>query len=233
MKNQYFGDNRDLFKFDLAQTLTEKSQQQLNQIYYIPMLTPNTTKPDGRQTDRCRAKAGHKNVKLVEYLDNCISTGRRNIKEIKQYYHEENVKISIYQEDEYFTHAGRPAYFSQINQSLLNNSLILLDPDNGMEVKSSDEKHILYTEIEMLYNHMNENSVLMIFQYFPRIEHNKYTIQRKEDIKRCVGKDVNVYSIADDVIVFFLIAKTPAIAENVKNTVTAYQKLSPELIISI
>lgn len=229
MKPPYFADNRDLFKFDLAQTLISKSQRQLNQIYYIPMLTPNNTGTDGGQTDRSKAKAGYKNIRLMKYLDDCISTtGRRNIKEIKQYYHSENVKIDIYQEDGYFKHTERLEYFNQIDQGLLNNSLILVDPDNGMEVKSSDEKHILFDELKMLYNNMNEISVMMIFQYFPQEEHKGYIIKRIKDITERIITSCEPHLISDNDIIYYLVSKTPIIEESIINIIRKYKEYNKD-----
>ena len=40
MKNQYFGDNRDLFKYDLFLKIIQKTDS-VNRFTFIPMLTPD------------------------------------------------------------------------------------------------------------------------------------------------------------------------------------------------
>ncbi len=80
------------------------------------------------------------------------------------------IEMTIYYgEDSYFSHRKRQSYFAGIESGLLSKSLILLDPDNGLEVKRSGEKHVLYSEVKELYERMDEDSILMVYQYFPRV----------------------------------------------------------------
>lgn len=229
MKNQFFADNRDLFKFDLVQILKNNIYQQ-NQIYYIPMLTENDGTNNGGQTDRSKAKAGYENKKLLKYLDKCIRTGKRNIKEIKEYYSIEKIDINIYrEEDDYFNHTKRDDYFKQAIKDLSNNSLILVDPDNGMEVDRSNEKHILFSELLALYGSMADNSILMIYQHFPRIKHRKYIRRRLKDIKTHIVSKVITQFISDNEIIFFLLTKTPAMSKKIGKIINNYKNKYKDL----
>ncbi len=223
MKPQFFADNRDLFKFDLAQTLIDNIEQ-LSQLYYIPMLTPNDNKKHGEQTAREKAKAGYKNKSLIKYLDNCLKTGRRDIREIKQYYHSQKIDINIFKEAEYFTHRERDTYIKQAIKGLPDNSLILVDPDNGMEVDRSNEKHILFSELHALYANKIDNSIVMVYQHFPRMEHREYIRRRLKDIKTHIISKVITQFISDNDITFFLLSKTPAMSKNVDKTIKEYNK---------
>ncbi len=61
MKNQYFGDKRDLFKYDLALRVCQKLGLGFT---FIPMLTAPDNRTDGNQIDYENAKAGYKDLAL-------------------------------------------------------------------------------------------------------------------------------------------------------------------------
>jgi len=48
-RNQYFGDTRDLFKYDLAMHCMEHAG--LSRLNFVPMLTPDDGSADGRHVD--------------------------------------------------------------------------------------------------------------------------------------------------------------------------------------
>jgi hypothetical protein len=100
MRNQFFGDNRDLFKYDLIREIINGINN-INNFTFIPMLTKNSGQ-HGNQTDRKKAKAGFQNINLMSYLDNCIKQERRNIIEIKNYFEKEGILIEILQRDRIF-----------------------------------------------------------------------------------------------------------------------------------
>jgi len=58
MKNQYFGESRDLFKYDLALTVRKEFNLGLS---FIPMLTAPDGRTHGNQIDHSHAKAGFNN----------------------------------------------------------------------------------------------------------------------------------------------------------------------------
>jgi hypothetical protein len=71
MKNQYFGDNRDLFKWDLIRKVAEYNL--VNQVIYIPMLTSESY-------DR-KQKPGSDEFKIL--LDNLVK--EKNKRQREQY----------------------------------------------------------------------------------------------------------------------------------------------------
>lgn len=232
MKPQYFGDIRDLFKFDLSQVLIG-SIKQLKQIYYIPMLTENDRRNDGKKVDYSSAKAGGENTDLIKYLRMCITNDRRNIREIGEYYRNKKINIEIYRDTGYLKHTERRDYFVQANKGLPDNSLILVDPDNGMEVKRPKRRHILYSEIKTLYNEMSNESVLMIYQHFPRIKHNEYIKKRFRDIGEHIKPNCTPCFISDNDIIFFLLTKIPRMGKSVEKTIIKYNSTYKDLYIDV
>lgn len=223
MKNQYFGDNRDLFKYDLVLHLIENVNF-LEHFTFIPMLTENDGRTDGNRRDYSKAKAGVNNEALKEYL----KEKPRSVKEIKGFFVSRGIPITIYKEDGYFTHGNRHDYFNGIDQKLLLNSLVFVDPDNGLEVKNPSEKHILYREAKMIFERMDKNSVLMIYQHFPRQKHGQYFEDKRNEIKDKIG--VLPLAISDNEIIFFLLAKNERLKKEIEREIECYKKKYPELM---
>ena len=226
MKNQYFGDKRDLFKYDLALRVC----QQLGLGFtFIPMLTAPDGRTDGNQIDHEKAKAGFKNSRLSSFLSECVEKNQRDIEQLKKFVADTSVRYFLYQPQErYFTHGRRKKYFTGIGDKPLKDALVLLDPDNGLEVKHSNKKHLLFKEIEMLFRRMTGDSCLMVYQHFPREEHTSYLTKRVEELHRLLSSPI--YWISDNVIVFFFIGKTKRMQGNIRKVVRQCKADYPQLL---
>ncbi len=184
MKNQYFGDIRDLFKYDLIQQIMQQCPT-LKQFSFIPMLTANDTRTDGNRRGfndkRMQGRPGSGNDELVKYLHkyHSIAPEDRDFTEIGYFFEKKGIQTKIYDSsdhslEEYFTHRKRQEYFSNIPKDILESALVFVDPDNGLEVKKSSHKHILYSEVKSLLDRMSEDSLLMLYQHYPREDHEEY-----------------------------------------------------------
>ncbi|MDD4860008.1 MAG: hypothetical protein PHR56_07380 [Dehalococcoidales bacterium] len=214
MKNQYFGDNRDLFKFDLAEQILKAGL--VKGFTYIPMLTADSAAAN-RVYDRSKAKAGTKNKKLVSFLDKCAGSGKKNIVQLEKYF---GSKINIYGKSTQFSRVNRSEYFTGIGRELLSKSLILVDPDIGMEVKRSGEQHLLFDEICWLYEQMDD-SILMIYQQFPRADHLEYLHERGEELSDKVTGEGPICVDNDEIVFYFLTAES-ALEEALTNQISEY-----------
>ena len=229
MKNQYFGDTRDLFKYDLVLELLMKNDF-LERFTFIPMLTEDTQNLHGRKVNYDRARAGTQRKVLVKFLAMCIVKNKRNIVELKEFFSSlklpRKVDFAIYRENECFSHKTRATYFNQIGGQLLSRSVVLVDPDIGLEVKSmgsKEQNYITYTEVELLFNRMDRNSVLVIFQFIPRVERRKYFVQIGRKLKRTLNCSSVLY-ISDNQIVFFILTKNLKVQNHVTDTINGYQQ---------
>ena len=84
MKNQYFGDNKDLFTYGLILQVMQAGL--VNHFTFIPMLTePDGTKHGGK-IDRSQAKVGTENKELMIFLDRCVREGKRDIEQLKNFF---------------------------------------------------------------------------------------------------------------------------------------------------
>ncbi len=226
MKNQYFGDIRDLFKYDLIQRILEEISS-LQRFTFIPLLTKNDNKrKEGNKRDFNSAKAGTKNKDLMEFLEKYKEVARdeRDFTDIRNYFKSKGIEIVIYKEqkNKYFNHRTRDEYFKNIPEEFLHNSLVFIDPDIGLEIKNSTENHLLYSEVKYLYNRINGNSTLMIYQHFPHEEHKKYLEKRSGKLKENTGY-LPIY-ISDNQIIFFFLTKNKVLKKSLGKIISNYRE---------
>lgn len=220
MKNQYFGDNKDLFKYDLAYWIQRAGL--VSHFTFIPMLTAPDDSSHGGKTDREKASVGTQNRELVDFLDKCVRENKRDIRQLERFFSERKQRMTIYSgKDKYFTHPKRQEYFSGIRVELLLDSLICIDPDNGLEVTRSRERHLLFSEAKNLFMRMAPSSILMIFQHFPRQDHHEYLHRRAEELAEKVGGEIPL-SIDDNEAIFFFLTKDEELEEDLAHLLEHY-----------
>jgi hypothetical protein len=229
LKNEYFGDTRDLFKYDLVLELLSKNDF-LERFTFIPMLTEDMQNLHGKRTNYGEAKAGTQRKELIEFLKKRVAENRRNIIELEQFFRSvklpRKVNFEIYRKDEFFSHETRARYFREITERLLSRSVILVDPDIGLEVKSirnREENYITYAEVKLLFSRMDRNSLLLIFQFIPRVERRKYFIQIGRKLKTTLNCHA-VFYVSDNQVVFFILTKDLEVQNQVIKTVNRYTK---------
>lgn len=208
MKNQYFGDIRDLFKYDLLHSLMQ-SIPCLHQCTIIPMLTPDEpSSSDGRRRDFHRAVLDHRpgsgNSVLVRALENITHDlpGTAGVEAICNFFDRSGIRFSLYNPGYYLSYKDREAYFSGIPQGLLKNSCTFLDPDIGLEIMNSNEKHLLYREAAYVFARLGPHSLLIIYQHFPRMKREPYVCRRLSELSGVL--DVPCLAVTDNEIVFFI-----------------------------
>ncbi len=188
MKNQYFADVNDYFKYDLCIFLAENLPK-IQRFTFIPTLTADDASSDGGKTDY---SLGVGRESLHDFLQLCLKEYRlkkhpREVIRLREYFQEQkanlNFKYCPYGDslDLEFTHSGREEYFRKIPNEFLQSAVIMVDPDNGLEVKSATtsnfHKYIKYSEARDLCQRMDANSVLIIYQHFPFIKRQEFLDQ--------------------------------------------------------
>lgn len=228
MKNQYFGDTRDLFKYDLVMTIAKRLH--FKNLLLIPMLTRNDNGKEGNRTSFLRAKAGLKNVELMRFLLNCLTKNRRNIQELEHLFgnsaSSKEIDFSIYRKNQYFSNELRKEYFQSIDGDKLKETIVLLDPDIGFEAKNmtnNKEKYLLYGEAQELFYRMDESSILVVFQFIPRVDRAAYLAKRTNEVKERVTRGLaSVYFITDNQVIFFVLAKNAGLGQILGKKLSRY-----------
>ncbi|MFH0903667.1 MAG: hypothetical protein V1854_00570 [Methanobacteriota archaeon] len=228
MKNKYFGDIRDLFKYDLIECIM-RGIYSLHGFTFIPMLTKDEDgKRDGNKRDFDKAKEncrpGTRNKNLMGFLND--NADKRNFIVMEEYFKSVGIRPFIYDghNDKYFTNDCRDEYFKKIPKKSLDDSLVFVDPDIGLQIKRNSEKHLLRDEVRGLYMRMNENSILMIYQHFPRENHEKYLINRSRELKEKITKNLPPIYISDNEIILFLVTRTSLMRNNLVKIITKYKE---------
>jgi hypothetical protein len=234
MKNQYFGDIRDLFKYDLIQNMLTELEV-LERCIWVPMLTANDTTFHGER--RSRPKAGWRNQELKAFLDS-YDKGRseRNISHLRsvRFFREPRVLVfSLHRESRDllpdFNFSSRRKYFAELEGALRPKSLVFLDPDTGIEPPSRrSERHVLLREITDLHSAMDENSVLMIYQH----HHRKQRAEFFREVSQRIGqqRDLEPLYLSDKDIAFFFLSKAPAVRRELNELLRAYAAGYPGIL---
>jgi hypothetical protein len=234
MNRQFFGDTRDLFKYDLVRH-TMKALQAFDSFTFIPMLTEDT-----EQTKKSKSavkdlenaikagKAGSQNKDLMEHMMRLqeIDSDLEYFQTIRAYFKKENILVDILHKHP-FSHEERGRYFENILTHLPKKSLVFLDPDTGLEERKPSKKHLLFDEVKRIHDTMDTKTVLMIYQHFPREKRKGYTQRRCTELLNLTGSCP--ISITDNEIVFFFIMKNEKLRESLKETLALYADTYPAL----
>ena len=218
MKNQYFGDKRDLFKFDLV--LDVMAATGLAALTYVPMLTLPDDRNHGRLTPRA---LGGRRTALFDFLRSVREEGRADIRELRSFFgqlsgfrylpYRDGLDVGQYAPE------SRDEYFAEIPDDLLVGSCVLLDPDIGLEgdaavMKRSGLDKYLYLDslcdlflrsadgVVLVYQHLQNNAHLRLGQIARDIK----TISRRLKLK-------SVPFIRDGDVAFYLVSKDPWLAQ--------------------
>ena len=234
MNRQFFGDTRDLFKYDLVRHIM-KALPLFDSFTFIPMLTEETESAKGKKSsarDLEKAwkagRAGSQNRDLMEHMVRLqeIDSDLEYFQTIGAYFKKENILADILHKHP-FTHEKRDKYFENIIARLPKKSLIFLDPDVGLEESKPSKKHLLFDEVKNIYDTMDTKSVLMIYQHFPRENHEGYIHRRCIDLQNLTGS--SAISITDNEIVFFFIVKNGKLRESFEEILSIYADTYPAL----
>jgi hypothetical protein len=214
MNRIFFGDTRDLFKFDLVRHVM-KAFPDLASFTFVPMLTeeekavgPKKTAAKDLGMALKKGKAGTENHDLMVDMGHLqeIDDDLGYFTAIKSYFRKENIIVDVLHKDT-FSHEHRENYFKEVFENFPEKSLIFLDPDTGLEVKNPTQRHLLFNEVTKIYNHMDNTSLLMIYQHIPRVVRPGYIKKRCKEIAAITHSRPE--TITDNEIVFFILTKNP------------------------
>jgi hypothetical protein len=229
MKNQYFADRNDFFKYSLLIFLAE--QLATKRLSVVWMLTPDDGSQDGGKVAYPRG-AGDR--KLYCFLQKSLEDGTRNVRKIGDYFKGADHRFDYcpYGAERLFLHGDRAAYFDGIPKENLDKAIVFLDPDNGLEVKSTrstnGEKYLKLDEVELIYNKMGKSSILVIYQHLPRI-HRRFLLY---GISNKLVENLNCpmpVSISDNRIAFIILGKNKNRQKEVREALHEYTRSHLEI----
>jgi hypothetical protein len=245
MKDQYFADERDLLKYDLWMELADHLIEQ-SRLTFVPMLTG----PDGtKQGGRTNYFVGKRRKCLYDFLQVCLCHNRRAITELRLFFSSDAgraYRYHPYRDGErkhldHFEDEKRKEYFASIPSEWLSDSVVLIDPDTGLETKGrywkkGPERYAQYADIMMVAKRTKGNSALVVVQ-FPQRDADRaasdldYRAGRLRQELRCSGIcDWSVHWIAQKKaksakvgdLAFFVLGPRSGSAEKVENLLQNY-----------
>lgn len=185
MKNQYFGDRRDLFKFDLLLDLMASGR--FRQLTYVPMLTqPDATGQGGLAPADGR---GH-SPELFAFLNERRTSRVLDIGNWREYFsrNKEFVYRAYRDDREDYCFGGRAAYFAGIDEGMVQGACILVDPDIGIQRRTHAymaqrglEKYLFIDDLAELLERSKE-SLIIVYQHLQRNAH-KHLSQIETDVE--------------------------------------------------
>lgn len=241
MKNQYFGDIRDLFKFDLIEKIVLDRQLGLNKFLYVIMHTKDNgkggLKRDFKKVVKDR-KPGIDNKPLFAECEKqtLIPSIKRMIggsvtKFFENYISKpliiECINDSIDRDTDKYFNETYYDYFERVTKIIRNSSeptLVFLDPDTGLEPEcQKGAEYVSFETVHSLYNSMNSDSIVMIYQ------HGTWQRQHKKKVLEKFAK--NVLWISDKEIGFFFLSHSQDVRDRLFKMFASYKELYPDWVI--
>jgi competence CoiA-like predicted nuclease len=200
-----------------------RAKPRLKSFMLVPMLT-------GYRPSEKDAVAGMKNKKLRRCFHKF--TGEKGAlkyyREIKGYFESGDINITIFPDFE-FSHKNRARYFKKMSAHMPKRSLIFLDPDTGIQADGKAEKqHLKFSELQEIYNQVDDGSVLMVYQHFYRDRKNPHDFP--EYMAALVEKQTKEKPlvISDNSIMFLFLTKDEKLKKNLEKVLNDYRKQYPK-----
>ncbi|MGB8821271.1 MAG: hypothetical protein WCC68_08815 [Methanoregula sp.] len=225
MNAKYFGDTRDLFKYDLITSLVKGFRGRIDRIVIVPMLTkydPNFKgNPGCRNTDLI---ACFRRLRRTEEVDRYYDELKSYIKELKTDINKKKVRIRI-EKSEIFSKQKRDEYFGGIYENFPTAALIFIDPDTGIKEKNFTEKHLSFSELKKFYDQLDDESILMIYQHYQRRRPPAPDEPKRKfaDVLTLTGAAPVI--IADNTVMFLFLTKNQELYDTLTGILRNYARI--------
>jgi len=206
MKNQYFGDKRDYFKYGLLEALAT-GVEDIQQLTCIWMLTPPVANNDGKKVFVPHPEFD----RLTSFFQACQAKAIADVAEMKVYFRGQPYRFFSYGDSaaRYLTSPSRSDYFRGIPAAALDDSIVFFDPDNGLEpARGATTAHLRYEELADVFNRMNGASIGVIYQHLPRIKASRFWPSVASTLRNRLA--ASVAYIAEGDLAFFVIPREPS-----------------------
>lgn len=202
MKNQWFGDINDYYKYGLLRLITTHTRLKVGVCWMLTRAGYLYSPKKWRDYD----------PDLYDFLGDCVKHCEPcNISKVK----EKGIlpNCQFYSEILEDNEEARQQYFDDVKRRMPTRAcdLLFLDADNGMKVKSTPKgrrvssKYLYWDEAETLYK---SGYSLLIFQYHPRKNRQTLRDDLKEKVRIHIDKDMSPSFYETQNVTFLLIAQS-------------------------
>jgi hypothetical protein len=223
VKNQYFGDKRDLLKFSLLESLAQ-GLNDVSQLTCVWLLTPPSPNNDGNRHFR----ENESGSRLASFLRDCIATGRRDVRELAKYMASRPETYFSFGDEpaQYFTSSSRATYFESIPGSALRSAVVFFDPDNGLEPGTTvSAAHLKYSELRSVFNRMDDASIAVVYQHLPRIHADRFWPKTAERLRTALNCSAGF--VASGHVGFLIAARDETVARQVNGILQLFHATWP------
>jgi hypothetical protein len=224
MNVKFFGDSKDLFKYDLITDVIKNFHGKIDRLVIVPMLTAYY--PRFKGNTGCRNKnliECFRRFRTKEDVDNYYTTLKQYFKDLRESIGVKKVRVRI-EKDETFSQQTRSGYFSGIFEKFPQACLLFIDPDIGVKEHNYTAKHLSFAELKEFWDRLDNESVLMIYQHFQRnrVVGGSDPNSKAAAITRFIG--ISPLIIADTTVMFIFLIKNPDLRSELREILTNYQK---------
>jgi hypothetical protein len=200
VKDQYVGDIGDFAKYQLLRVC----RPHFEKLVVAWMLTEPDGRGDGNRISYLQqADRGDADPELFEILASVVDGGNRSVAAIEMsgalegcHFHRDPVPFA----------ASRPAYFEVLSNLLDDDSLVFLDPDNGIEVRSAPKssrrsrRYVYWDEICLL---RDTGSSVVIYQHFPYVARPAFVERLLGRLRDELGEGYRAFAAHTSLVSFF------------------------------
>ena len=223
MKDQYFGDFGDYQKFSLLKLLRDTGGFKIT-VHW--MKTKNDGGTDGKHITYLNDPATWNSYdkEIYDFLKHHVGRKKRNLALFEESAHASAINfIHDHIEDP----QKRLKVLDKLSRDKSSN-LIFFDPDNGIEVKSTNSKnvhkYVLWRDIEIAYA---SGKSILIYQHFSRKNREVFVQEKLQEIKSHLK--VNVFAVKVKHSVYFLLAQEKHKAK-IKKSLATYKSTWRDLV---
>jgi hypothetical protein len=228
VKDQYFADKRDFFKWDFLEDLLDGCAE-LKSFTNITMLTP----PDDSSQGNLRVyEVGLRREPLCRFLQGCLTDGKQKVSEMRRYF--QGKRFSYYPHRDSaaspYSYESRQEYFDSIPQAKLQQALVFFDPDIGLQTgsmgymqRSGISKYLFDESLTEVARRISDDSVIVVYQHLQR-DRNRFW----DDVEVRCGRFRNRVGakgagfLTDREIVFLATSRNPTLRLKMSNIVVAH-----------
>lgn len=201
MRDQWYGDDRDLLKWGTLIHLARREQR--STILQVALYRSNDEWPT-LNSSRGRVEIPAEVIRHVRNLDNIHRLTRTS-----------GIRIEVFKAP----FRNRSAYFEKVSrriESLSGDSLVVfLDPDTGLAPQVAGPEHVTADEVRSVFGVMKQGDVLVCYQHARR--QKNWRGDRRRAFTRALGlssREVEVFDsgLAKDVVLFSATKRPPPAA---------------------
>jgi hypothetical protein len=193
LRDQWYGDNRDLVKWGVLLELARRhSVKHILQVLYRRPSTWGQLEIDGERVDLPAAVIQHfRNAPSVSALQ-CSAS----VEIVSEAFSNRNDYLQI--------------VLQRIQRRAQLPSIVLLDPDTGLEPRFAGPEHVLDSELEVMWKALLSGDIMVFYQHqtnrngTPWIEAKKAQFERALGVREGTAKLARGVRIARDVAFFFI-----------------------------